>query len=142
MTMAEARKAFPKLHMPGGRTEKRYPSKAEQLFAFQCAAEKLPSHVREYCFALSIGRAWRFDFAWPDLKVAVEIEGLVKRFINGKPYMLGRHATFSGFTEDCIKYANANILGWHVLRFNQALVKDGSAIELTAQMFVKPWPLP
>lgn len=90
--------------------------------------------VREHEFAAAVGRKWRFDFAWPELWVAVEIEGLRKIFIGNVPYAIGRHCTFSGFAEDCVKYAHAAILGWSVLRFNQALVKDGMALALTEQL--------
>ena len=36
--------------------------------------EKLPPFEREFRFASP--RRWRFDFCWPERKVAVEIEGL------------------------------------------------------------------
>ena len=110
-------------------------SNSEELFALHCRAEALPPVVREHMFATeSHDRRWRFDFSWKQFMVAVEIEGLVLRFKDGKPVASGRHATAKGFAEDCRKYAIAAILGWTVLRFNQALVKDGTAINLTMQL--------
>jgi very-short-patch-repair endonuclease len=53
-------------------------------------------------------RKWRFDVAIPALKVAVEYEGI---------YGKSRHTTMSGYTGDCEKYNEAQILGWRVLRF-------------------------
>ncbi len=47
-------------------------SALEELFAFQCKALKLPAPCREIVFC---ERKWRLDFAWPDIKLAVEIEG-------------------------------------------------------------------
>lgn len=64
---------------------------------------------REYEFARLIGRRWRFDFAWPERLVAVELEGLT--------HGGGRHQRISGFVEDCDKYNSATMLGWKVLRF-------------------------
>ncbi len=55
-------------------------------------------------------RRWRFDFAFPDLKVALEKEGGV--FMGGA----GRHTSGAGFTKDCEKYSVAAGLGWLVIR--------------------------
>ena len=61
---------------------------------------------REYKFH-SV-RKWRFDFAWPELKVALEIEGGI--------WAKGRHVSPRGFILDCEKYNEASSLGWVVLR--------------------------
>jgi very-short-patch-repair endonuclease len=109
-------------------------SDAEEMFVGQCRIRKLPMFQREFKFALSKGRGYRFDFCWEEFKVAVEIEGLVCKYIDGIPYALGRHCTFTGFENDCQKYAIANELGWHVNRFNQALVKNWTAIDMTIDL--------
>ena len=54
-------------------------------------------------------RKWRFDIAFPDLKVAVEIDGT-----------LGRHSTPSGEAKDNEKLNRALELGWKVFRYNSA----------------------
>jgi very-short-patch-repair endonuclease len=54
-------------------------------------------------------RKWRFDYANPDLKIAVEVEGGI--------WTNGRHTTGSGFAGDMVKYNEAVVLGWHLLRF-------------------------
>ncbi len=54
-------------------------------------------------------RKWRFDFAWPEHKVAMEIEGAV--------WVRGRHTRGSGFVKDMEKYNAAASLGWRVFRF-------------------------
>ena len=54
------------------------------------------------------GRRWRFDFAWPRRRVAVEVEGGV--------FSRGRHVRPSGFINDCEKYNAAALDGWTVLR--------------------------
>lgn len=121
--------------------------KAEAEFAFQCVSRKLPPFHRNYRFATSIlhpetrkPRQWQFDFAWPEYRVCVEVEGLVIRRIDGELVTLGRHANPEGFREDCIKYAYAQILGWSLLRFEQIQVKSGVAVNFAMDLLaVKGW---
>ena len=54
-------------------------------------------------------RKWRFDFAIPERMIAFEYEGIFSR--------KSRHTTISGFTGDCEKYNEAQLLGWKVFRF-------------------------
>ena len=67
-------------------------------------------------------RQWRFDVARPDLKLAVEIEGVT---FGASP---GRHQRGAGMRADCEKYAEAMLLGWRVLRVVPDQVKSGQAI--------------
>jgi very-short-patch-repair endonuclease len=66
-------------------------------------------------------RRWRFDFAWPDLHVALEVEG--------GTWQKGRHTSGVGFEKDCEKYNEAACLGWTVLRVTANMVADGTALE-------------
>lgn len=108
-------------------------SKLENTLALHIRALKLPEPVREHMFHPS--RKWRFDFAWPELKLAAEVEGGTeshgqKRRINGKTITIkSRHLTPSGFREDCNKYNQAALLGWRVLRFSGAMITKGEAIQ-------------
>lgn len=54
-------------------------------------------------------RRWRFDFAIPSKKIAVEIEGGV--------WTNGRHTRGRGYVGDMEKYNSAALLGWRILRF-------------------------
>jgi very-short-patch-repair endonuclease len=113
------------------------PSKAKliaQKFADQVQERMLPDPEREYLFASQLGRRWRFDFAWPDRLIALEIEGLVVMRINGQLQVMGRHASITGFKEDCEKYAWAAVLGWRVLRFEQSQVKSKLAIDMLVRV--------
>lgn len=64
-------------------------------------------------------RRWRFDWAWPHLKLAVEIEGGV--------WIGGRHTSGSGFEKDMEKYNEAVLLGWRILRFTPKQMQSGEA---------------
>ena len=70
-------------------------------------AWEMDGYVREHRFHDK--RRWRFDFAWTEAFVALEIEGIV--FGEG-----GRHQRGLGFANDCEKYLWAQKLGWLVVR--------------------------
>lgn len=76
-------------------------------------------------------RKWRFDFAWPDRKVAVEIEGGL--------YKGGRHTSIIGFEGDCEKYNAAAMKGWMVLRYSTAMVKRGDIWIDLDNVFATTW---
>lgn len=82
-------------------------SHLERAFALQLRTSNLPPPEREYRFAPP--RRFRFDFAWPSLMIAVEIEG--------GTWTRGGHTRGSGYASDCDKYNLAASLGWRVLRF-------------------------
>lgn len=100
-------------------------SVGEETFMHHCMAVKLECPEREFLFA--IPRRWRFDFAWPYRKVAVEIEGGL--------HMNGRHNRAAGMEKDMEKYNTAAILGWCVLRYSTAMVHSGQAINEVEAFF-------
>lgn len=83
------------------------------LLAWRQIAQHMPEPVREYRFHPA--RRWRFDFAWPEQRVAVEIEG--------GAWVQGRHTRGAGYTNDCEKYNSAMLEGWRVLRFTGDMLK-------------------
>lgn len=91
-------------------------SAGEETFALHCQVEHL-SPVREHKFHPE--RKWRFDFFFPERKLAVEIEGGVG----------GRHQRIGGFTKDCDKYNAATLMGIAVLRYTTSMVISGQAID-------------
>lgn len=70
--------------------------------------------IAEYQFAND--RKWRFDFAHPVLKIAIEIEGGI--------WTKGRHVRGYGFLNDMEKYNRATLLGWSVLRYAPNQVEE------------------
>lgn len=82
-------------------------SQAEDRFECAWNANPMPGAgtlVREYVFHEQ--RKWRFDFAWPSEKLAVEIDG------RGPGHM-----SVVGFRRTCEKANAALLCGWRVLRF-------------------------
>ena len=96
-------------------------SDLEALMAFQLRAHgyTLIDYIEEWQFCQ---RRWRFDFAWPLKKVALEVEG--------GTHSGGRHTRGSGFEKDCEKYNEATLQGWRVIRVTGAMVKDGRALQV------------
>ena len=83
-------------------------SKAIQTDAFTmlCKSELNTDCVKELQFCK--GRRWRFDYALPDFKIALEVEGGI--------FVHGRHTRPQGFYNDMEKYNTATTLGWVVVR--------------------------
>jgi len=93
----------------------------------------LPAPVKDFRFAKT--RRWRFDRAWPEYKIAVELEGTRPRAVRchncgvevrakkgdgslgGVIRIYGWHQRFSRFKSDKEKYNAAVRDGWFVLRF-------------------------
>lgn len=69
----------------------------------------IPNPIPELMFYSQ--RAWRFDFAWPDRKIALEVEG--GTWMRGQ---FGGHNRGSGMARDMAKYNHATRLGWKVYR--------------------------
>lgn len=103
---------------------KRFPSKLEELFALHLLGSGLElMPVREYKFHPE--RRWRFDFCFPESKLAIEIDG--------GTWSGGRHTTGIGFRNDCEKMNNAVLLGWRMLRFTADQVRSGEALRVTLE---------
>jgi very-short-patch-repair endonuclease len=103
----------------------------ENDLAFQIRAHRMPEPAMQHRFAIELGRQWRFDFAWPQLRLAVEVEGLV---VKGGKLGMGRHHTIGGMKDDIEKYNSATLLGWRLLRFHQGQIDKGEAIAMLERM--------
>ena len=94
-------------------------SALEEELYLQIKALKIKEPKREHKFHKD--RKWRFDFAWPEEKFAVEVEG--------GTCIYGRHNRPQGFENDCIKYGEAIRLGWDVYRCTSSMVKKMDAVD-------------
>ena len=84
-----------------------------------CRAHRLPEPIPEYQFHPT--RKWRFDYAWPLHKLALEVEGGI--------WTQGRHTRGAGALADMEKYSEAAILGWRLLYVTPDQAR-GPAIEM------------
>lgn len=95
--------------------------------AWSEACQDLPP-VRECRFHPT--RRWRFDLAWPDLKVAVEVDGIG----------FG-HQSIAGRKADNEKQNHAVLDGWSVFRFCTASIKTkdqlSEAVHLVSEFMAK-----
>ena len=71
------------------------------------AEHGVPPPVREHAFAAP-ERKFRFDWAWPLLKVALEVEGGL--------FTCQAHGSIGGMLRDLEKYNLAASMGWRILR--------------------------
>jgi very-short-patch-repair endonuclease len=94
--------------------------KNSKLFLMTAEALGIPSPKMEYQFLRT--RKFRFDFAWLDHKLAVEIEGGV--------WISGRHTRGHGYISDMEKYNLATKDGWRVLRFTPKQIKELETYEM------------
>lgn len=94
-------------------------------FEAACVAMGLHEPVPEFCFSPS--RKWRFDWAWPEHMIALEIEGGI--------WKGGRHNRGSGFLNDMEKYNEAAIMGWRIVRTTPKDFENGNVMALLERMF-------
>jgi len=69
---------------------------------------------REFVFHPT--RKWRFDFALPQIKLAIEYEGGV--------FVGGGHTRGLIYGQNCEKYNQAQLMGWIVLRFTAPMIRE------------------
>ena len=82
------------------------PQASSDLFTVLCKRVLGVECIKEYRFHDK--RKWRFDYAIPEHKIAIEVEGGV--------WTGGRHTSPKGFLGDMEKYNTATVMGWRVLR--------------------------
>jgi very-short-patch-repair endonuclease len=76
------------------------------VFTVICKTDLKVECVKEFKFHPV--RKWRFDYAIPEHKIALEVEGGV--------WSGGRHTRPQGFLGDIEKYNTATLMGWRVFR--------------------------
>lgn len=88
----------------------------EETFALTWRVLGGPAFEREFVFHPT--RKWRFDFAWPAVKIAVEIDGGVHDGANR-----GYHNRKGGFEKDAEKLNEAALLGWRCIRLTGPMIQ-------------------
>lgn len=75
----------------------------------------IPARMYQYLFARP-ERQWEADFAWPDARLIVEIDGAL--------YTQGRHVRGDGREKDMERDNWCVMHGWRVLRFSTGQVRN------------------
>jgi very-short-patch-repair endonuclease len=88
------------------------------LAAWRFQFPQLPAPTMQHKFHPR--RLWRFDFSWPDSKLAVEIDG--------GSFVRGGHSRGAGQAKDFEKHNAAVQMGWRLLRFNTKQMDDVSEV--------------
>ncbi|GIV86606.1 MAG: hypothetical protein KatS3mg054_0635 [Chloroflexus sp.] len=97
------------------------PDRLNDEFAFQLSAYGI-AYEREYRAVPE--RRFRWDFALPDVRVLVEVQGGI--------WMRERtgHTSGRGVRRDCEKANLAALHGWRTLFFTPDMVRSGEAIAM------------
>lgn len=98
-------------------------SHLEETLAFQIRAAKLPVPERE--FKALEGRRFRWDFAWPDHSLLVEVQGGI--------WFKGGHSSGAGITRDCTKLSLATLDGWATIQVTKDHIESGEALRWIKQ---------
>lgn len=98
-----------------------------QFFFRLCEASFLPLPQAEVQFNKK--RKWRIDFAWPDHKLALEVEGGV--------FSGGRHTRGKGFMKDMEKYNELTRMGWRLIRTTPTDLYKTGTIDLIRDCLTK-----
>lgn len=102
-----------KLARAQGKLPDRLDSEIEALFAQQLRAAQAPPYVRNYAEAIP-GRKLEVDFAWPELRFGIEVQG-------------GAHRIKANFHRDAEKACLAYLAGWVVLPVTGRQIRDARA---------------
>lgn len=94
------------------------PSKLEQTLAWQIKVTGLPEPVQE--FVAIPDRRFRWDFAWPEQRLLLEVQGGV--------WKKGAHSGGTGVNRDTEKQNLAVLAGWRTLAVTTNQIRDGLAI--------------
>jgi very-short-patch-repair endonuclease len=94
-----------------------------QIFMQFCTSMGLAAPVAELQFEPL--RRWRFDYSWPEAKIALEVEGGI--------WSGGRHTRGKGFIGDRAKYNHAARLGWRVLRVQPKELMTLATVQLVKE---------
>lgn len=106
------------------RSHRQTGSRLEELFYVSMVGANLHHGCqREYVYAPP--RKFRADFAWPDQRLLVEIQGGIWTARSG-------HSGGSGITRDIDRGNVATLAGWRVLRFGPTHIRSGEALRLVA----------
>jgi hypothetical protein len=93
------------------------------IFTIICKTDLHVEAVKELQFHPK--RRWRFDYAIPECKIAIEVEG--------GAWTGGRHTRGAGFIGDIEKYNSGTLLGWRIFRVTPENLLKSETLEMLRQ---------
>ena len=90
-----------------------------QTFLLMLKARKMPTPTPEFVFHPT--RKFRFDYAWPDARLALEVEGGV--------WSRGAHGRGTGIVRDMEKSTLAAGEGWRIIRVTPSNLATSDTID-------------
>ncbi len=93
--------------------------KSSVIMDLLCQSHGLPVPLAEYRFAPP--RLWRFDYAWVESKLALEVQGGI--------WTGGRHVRGAALLKEFEKLNAAACGGWRLLYCTPAELKSGAIFE-------------
>lgn len=70
-------------------------------------------------------RRYRWDLAFPERMVAVEVDGAT--------WTGGRHTTGRGHQTDCEKRNLGTLMGWRIFTFSTSMIRDGAHMDVLSK---------
>ena len=122
--MSKKRKETPEQAAQRALREERHRLREATFFALLGAVD-LPVPETEYRFWPE--RKFRFDYAWPEKHLALEVEGGV--------FTMGRHTRGAGYAKDLLKYSEAAARGWRIMRVMPSQLAKPETIDLIQRAF-------
>lgn len=98
------------------------------LFLALLKQHRIATPQPEWPFAATEGRRFRMDYAWPDVKVAIECEGGV--------WSRGSHGRGTGIMRDMEKGNLAAVMGWTVIRRTPKQLASVETVDLLHRAFL------
>lgn len=98
----------------------------EESLATQIYSFELPTPMRQYRMPEYPKRLWRFDFAFIEQRLLIDVQGGI--WVDH----LG-HSSGSGISKDCEKYNAATLAGYRLLLVTGNMIKDGTALNIIEQ---------
>ena len=99
-------------------------SDLEELLFHHILCAGLPTPEREYRFAPP--RRYRADFAYPEKKILVEVQGGI--------YTRGAHSRGVGLERDYEKLNLAQLNGFRVFQFSRKMIESGVAVNMIEEV--------
>ena len=110
-------------------------SKPERKLLGQIKQAGLPKPKANFHFMPP--RRFHLDAAWPDRKIAYEVQGGTRYNSKTGGGVRGAHIRTGGYERDRRKINEATFMGWKVYEFTAAMIESGEALRFLERALAK-----